>query len=987
MSHRKQHKVHHEKLLAQPPQAAGTDAGSSCGVVAIGASAGGLEAFSKFLGHVPKESGLAFILIQHMDPSGPSRLSELLAKIAPIPVAEATEGTRIEPDHAYVIPPGNNMIVRDRTLRLHEQLGHPGLYHSIDFFLRSLADDVKERAAAVILSGTGTDGVDGARAIKVQQGLILVQDPETAPYDGMPKAALAAGVEDYVLAPEAMPGQLIEYFRQSYDRREEIRQVLQKDDAGLKNILSLVRSRTGRDFFGYKASSLTRRIEGRMAVDQIETVDSYVRFLQEHPLEIDALVGDLLINVTSFFRDAEAFAALKNAIREMLQDKPEGSQIRAWSAGCSSGEEAYSLAMLLLECAEELGRQYEVQLFGTDLDGEAIAVARAGVYPASIAQDVSQERLDKFFNTVESSYRIKRDVRERHVFAVHDLVLDPPYSRMDLVSVRNVLIYFDGRLQKQVLPRLHYALNEGGLLFLGTAESVGELTDLFSPIDKKWRVYRCINRTTAALGHSPGRPGQPPALSSRLPDPYAAPPQGAADTALAAQQMLLEALPPAVLVDRRDQVLYTHGDTSKYLHLPEGKPDMNLLQMANAGLRSTLASLLQDARQEQKEVLREGLRLRQDGVPQSVKVTVRFLGNTGGNLIVTFEETRRPKRRAIEGEPVTSARYEALAQELQLTRETLRGMIAELETANEELKSANEEFMSTNEELRSSNEELETAREELQSVNEELVTLNTEYQKKNEDLITVNDDMKNLLNSTDVATVFLGEKLEIRRFTPATTRVFSFRDSDLGRPVKDITSSLKMDSLAQTAQRVLDTLIPAQQEVQTAEGYWYSMRIHPYRTTYNSIAGVVVSFTDIQQAKTASLYTQSIVDTLREPVLVLDDALRVISAGRAFYETFGVRREETDGRIVYELGNRQWDIPQLRDLLKDILEKNSVFQGYRVEHDFPGIGRRVMLLSARCLCDDTGTAKRILLVLEDVTDRSGPESFSAGAADKEITGE
>ena len=443
------------------PQA-GTGEGSPCGVVAIGASAGGLEAFTRFLGQVPKDSGLAFVLIQHMDPSVPSRLSELLARVAPIPVVEATEGTRIEPDHAYVIPPGNNMIVRDCTLRLHEQMEHPGLYHSIDFFLRSLAEDVKERAAAVILSGTGTDGVDGARAVKVQQGLILVQDPETAKYDGMPKAVIAAGVEDYVLAPEAMPGQLIDYFRQSYNRREEIRQALQKDDAGLRNILSLVRIRTGRDFFGYKASSLTRRIERRMAVDRIETVDSYVRFLQEHPLEIDALVGDLLINVTSFFRDAEAFAALKNAIRELLQDRPEGSPVRAWIPGCSTGEEAYSVAMLLMECAEELGRHYDVQLFGTDLDAEAIAVARAGVYPPSIAQDVSQERLDKFFNTVESSYRIKKDLRERHIFAVHDLVLDPPYSRMDIVSVRNLLIYFDGRLQKQVLPRLHYALNGGG---------------------------------------------------------------------------------------------------------------------------------------------------------------------------------------------------------------------------------------------------------------------------------------------------------------------------------------------------------------------------------------------------------------------------------------------------------------------------------------------------------------------------------------------
>lgn len=951
------------------------DAGeeNSYGVVAVGASAGGLEAFSSFLSQVPKDSGLAFILIQHMDPSHPSQLSGLLGKKAPIPVVEATEGMAIEPDHAYVIPPGNNMAIRGRTLRLQEQMGHPGLYHSIDVFLRSLAEDVKELAAAVILSGTGTDGVEGARAVKVQQGLIVVQDPETAKYNGMPKAAIAAGVEDYVLAPEAMPGHLLEYFRQSYHKREEIRRALQKDDVGLRNILSLVQARTGRDFFGYKPSSLIRRIERRMAVDRIVTVDSYVRFLQEHPPEIDTLVGDLLINVTSFFRDAEAFVTLKNAMHELLKNRAEGSQVRAWIAGCSTGEEAYSIAMLMIECAEELAQHYDIRVFATDLDAEAIAVARAGVYPPSIAQDVSPERLDKFFSPVESSYQIRNTVRERIVFAVHDLVRDPPYSNMDIVSVRNLLIYFDSRLQRQILPHLHYALKEGGLLFLGTAETIGEDRDLFAPVDHKWRIYRSINRDMAASVLSPRLPGRPQGVSSKSPGLS----RGSADAIPpAAQLLLLEALPPSVLVDRQDRVIYTHGDTARYLQLPEGKPDMNLLQMANAGLRSTLTAMLQEARQEQKQVVREGLRLRYDGVLQSVKATVRFVRHTEGNLIVTFEDTRRPKRRKAAEEPAAGARCEELEQELQLTRESLRGTIGDLERTNEELQSANEEFISTNEELHSSNEELMTSREELQSVNEELVTLNTEYQRRNEDLTTANDDMKNLLNSTDIATIFLGEGLEIRRFTPAATRLFSFIDSDLGRPVDDITSRLKMDSLAQTARRVLDTLIPAQQEVQTAAGYWYTMRIHPYRTSDNTIAGVVVSFTDIHQVKAASLFTQSIVDTIREPLLMLDEELLVVSAGRAFYETFHVTREETEGRTIYELGNRQWDIPQLRDLLTEILEKDSVFRGYRVEHDFPGIGRRVMLLNARRIYDETGAARKILLALEDITHRSGPEAFS-----------
>ncbi len=526
---------------------------------------------------------------------------------------EAAEGTRIEPDHAYVIPAGVVMAIRGHTLRLQEQMEHPGLYHSIDVFFRSLAEDVKERAVAVILSGTGTDGVDGARAVKAQQGLVLVQDPETAKYDGMPRAALDAGVEDYVLAPEAMAAHLTEYFRQSYSTREGIRQALQKDDTSLRRILSLVRAKTGRDFSGYKAASITRRIERRMAVDQLETVDSYIRSLQENPAEVEALVKDLLITVTSFFRDAEAFAALKNALREMLQEKPEGDLVRAWIPGCSTGEEAYSIAMLLSECAGELGRRYDLQVFGTDLNADAIAVARAGVYPASIAPNVGPERLDKFFTTVDSSYRVKDSIRERLVFAVHDLVLDPPYSRMDIVSVRNLLIYFDSQLQKQVLPLLHYALHEGGLLFLGTAETIGEAPDLFATLDKKWRIYRCINRDKAAHLHLPGQPGRYETALAALPEVREALPQGLAGIPLPMQLLFLEALPPSVLLDRQYQVVYTHGSTGKYLQLPQGKPDMNLLQMAHADLRSTLAVLLHDARHQQKGGFRENVRLQHNG--------------------------------------------------------------------------------------------------------------------------------------------------------------------------------------------------------------------------------------------------------------------------------------------------------------------------------------------------------------------------------------
>jgi len=939
-------------------------------IVGIGASAGGLEAFTSFLSKVPGDSRTAFILIQHLDPSQPSRLTELLSRVSPISVQEVTEGTRVEPNHVYIVPPGRDMTIQDRTLRLQAQPIRPGLSHVIDAFFRSLAEDVKEQAVAIILSGTGNDGTDGARAVKAGQGLVMVQDPESAKYDGMPRAAIAAGVADYVLKPEAMAGQLIEYGRKSHQQREETRQALEKDGTSLRNILSLARARTGRDFSGYKVSSITRRIERRMAVNQIETSSDYLRFLQENPSEIDDLIKDYLINVTSFFRDKEAFDALKKEINEIFKEKPEGSPIRAWIPGCSTGEEAYSLAILLVECAETSKRYYDIQVFGTDLDTDTITVARAGIYPTTIAQDVSGERLERFFNRLDASYRVKKDLREKLIFAVHDLVTDPQYSRMDIVSVRNLLIYFDTDLQKKIIPLLHYSLNEGGILFLGTAETVGEAPDFFTTVDSKWRIYRSVNKQMAqhvTFTSQPAswKPGDAHAL------PVARPPY-----ATAPEQLLLEALPPSVLVNRNYQVTYTHGNTSKYLQLPEGNLSTGILEMANPDLRMALATALHEASQGQKEIIREGLRVRHNGGTQLVKITVRPLSRTDGSMVVTFEDVRRPSRRKVKGETLTEAQRRELEQELQITKETLGGTIEELETANEELRSANEEYMSTNEELKSANEELETSREELRSVNEELTTVNTEREMKIEELTAVSDDMSNLLNSIAIATVFLDEKLRIRRFTPAATGLFKFLESDVGRPLEDIASHLKADGLPQAARQVLKNLIPVEQEVQTEDGHWYSMRIHPYRTADNTIEGVVASFVDINQVKTALAYAQSIIDTVREPLLVLDEKLRVISASRAFFRTFRVTKEDTEGQFIFDLGNRQWDIPQLRGLLKDILQEDKYFEGFRMEHDFPGIGHRVMLLNARRVYNVAGAMQSLLLAMEDITGRSGLEPFT-----------
>ena len=939
-------------------------------IVALGASAGGLEALTQFLSNTPKDSGIALIIIQHLDPSHSSSLVELLARHSKIDITEAKNNDIIEPNRAYVIPPGMSMSIHSRTLILEKQMEHPGLTHSINLFFRSLADGVKERSVAIILSGTGSDGTEGARAIKEQDGLVIVQDPDTAKYDGMPRSAIAAGLADFILPPEDMPAKLIEYLQQSFNKRMKVRQTLKRDDSKLKSIFSLIKARTGRDFSGYKLSSINRRIEHRMIINKVERIEDYLRLLQEKPTEVEDLMNDFLIQVTSFFRDKEAFASLKQAIEKMILTKPEGSQLRAWTPGCSTGEEAYSIAMVMLECVEESGRNYEVQVFGTDLDAAAISVARSGTYPDLVIQDVCVERRKRFFNKIDSSYQIKKNVRDCVVYAVHDLVTDPPYSCLDLVSVRNLLIYFDSELQKKILPLLHYSLNDGGLLFLGTSETIGEFSNLFTITDSQWRIYR-------AKGHKKNLPTSI-FTSSRLYGNSEENLSGTKDQTQWAVEpyLLLAALPPSILIDRKYQVLYTHGDTSKYLRISEGRLSNRILDLAKPEMERALATLLHEASLGQNEVVRENFQISSDGRNQLVRITVRLLSKLEGNLIVTFEDLPMPKRRTTKGKPVTEAQHQEIEHELQRTRDALGGTIEELRTANEELRSANEEYTSSNEELRSANEELATSREELQSVNEELTTLNTESLKKNEDLNSLNNDMKNLLNATGVATVFLDEQLRIRRFTPAAAQLFNFINSDIGRPVEDISSPLKENTLIKSARQVLENLIRVDQEVQTADNRWFFLRILPYRTIDNYIAGVVVSFIDINQVKCAMQYAQDIIDSIREPLLVLDDKLRVISAGQAFYRTFQVKQEETAGQLVYDLGNRQWDIPKLREVLNEVLEKNTFFEDYQIEHVFPKIGPRVMLLNARRIYDDKAT-QSILLVIKDITGRScmdaGPE--------------
>ena len=943
-------------------------------VVGVGASAGGLEAFGKLIGNIPPQTGMAFVLVQHLDPTHASNMVGLLKRFTSIPVHEVTDNIKLEPDNVYMIPPNSSMTITDHTLKLAAQTEHAGIIHSIDMFFQSMAADLKEKAICIILSGTGTDGTMGARAIKEQEGMVMVQAPDTAGYDGMPQAAISAGLADFVLKPEDMPERLIEYVRKYYGKRTARLRDAVKDPAGMANILALVRTRTKHDFTGYKQSTIYRRIERRMGINKIDNLRDYFKFLREHPAEAEALAKDFLINVTSFFRDPESFEGLKAHLKKLIENKPAGAEIRAWVPGCSTGEEAYSIVIIIEEALEELKKYNVVQVFGTDLDREAINAARAGVYPAAITDVVNEERLKKFFVKKDGFYQIKRAIREKLVFAEQDITGDPPFTRMDLISARNLLIYFDSDLQKRLIPLMHYALNPGGLLFLGTAETVGEFSRLFTQVERKYKIYKVADkdkRTPVVFRAAPvlHGAGETQNISGQI---NARPVPGART----AEQILLEALPASVLVDASFQVIYSHGNTRKYLGVPEGIPNTNLTEVVHPELRASLSAMLHEAVSRHHEVMREGGRVKLNGSTQAIRITVKPVAQPGpgepsGRIIVTFQdlpEQKRPHRKGAAGD----SRVADLEKELKYTKENLRSTIEQMETTNEELRSANEEYQSTNEELQSTNEELETSREELQSVNEELNTVNAEYQSKNEELSTANDDMKNLLNSIPVATIYLDNNLKVQRFTPAATNVFNFIATDIDRPISHITSKIGDIDITEKAEKVLDSLIPVQDVIQSKENKLYAMRIFPYRTSDNAIAGVVLTFMDIsehEKVKVALSYAEAIINTLFQPVIVLDSELKVVSANRAFYDFFKVSHKETENKVLYEVDDLSWNIPELRKLLEKILPRQTEILNYAVEAEFPHIGRRKLSLNARRLNEKDGPEQRILVVMDDITNK------------------
>ncbi len=818
-------------------------------IVGLGASAGGLAAFGDFLSALPDSPGMAFVLVQHLAPDQPSMLTELLQRRTALPVLEIEDGVLVQPDAVYVIPPNRDLTLEGGRLRLLEPASPRGHRLPIDSFFRSLAQ-VGDRAVCIVFSGTGSDGTLGLRAIKAEGGMVMAQAPESAEHDSMPSSAIATGVVDSVLAPAEMPTHLMAYLSRTLAPRTGPPAVTETEN--FRGIFKLLRAHTGHDFSGYKRSTLTRRIERRIAVRQVEGLEDYTSLLEREPAEIEALFRDLLIGVTSFFRDPEAFRVLEtHVLPRIFSNKASGGSVRAWIPGCSTGEEAYSIAILLQECLEAFKLNLKLQVFATDIDRHAVEQARSGLFPSTVAADISSERLARFFvlEPDGAHYRIQKGIRDTLIFSVQDLLADPPFSNLDLLSCRNLLIYLNADLHKQLIPLFHYALTPGGYLFLGSSETVGDFQALFGPVDRESKLYRRRENPQGAWRSPPGISFVP---RNRGADQPAG--KGSAGTRPplreAMDKALLDYAPAAALINERGDILYVHKRIGRYLEPGPGEATLNILKLAREGLHRELTNALRKAVSSQLPVECPGLKVKVNGDFLTLNLTVAPLTSAGLLLVVFEEPLTLTAAHSAEAGPDADERLAALSRELRANEEYLETTLQEMETANEELRSSHEEMQSVNEELQSANEELQTSKEELQSVNEELATVNAELQSKVFDLFRANNDLNNLMAGTGVATIFVDHQLRIQRFTPAVTQVINLIPADIGRPVGHITPNLVgYENLAADLHRVLDTLQPAEVEVETRAGDWFLLRIRPYRTLENVIEGAVILFFDITELK------------------------------------------------------------------------------------------------------------------------------------------
>ena len=958
-------------------------------IVGIGASAGGLEAFIELLAHLPISIGNGVCSGATSRPKARKHSPANPRQNDGVPVLEAKNNLRVEPNRIYVIPPNATMTIADGVLKLGPRSKARGALRSIDFFLHSLAKDQGSKAIGVILSGTDYDGSSGIEAVKGEGGITFAQDEQSAKFDSMPRHAVMTGSVDKVLTPKQIAEEL--------GRIASARAFLEPSTDGeqsLEKILNVVRALKKVDFRLYKSTTIKRRIERRMTLAKISKPGAYATYLREHPAEVDALYQDILINVTQFFRDPEVFEVLKQKVfPKIIGKRSPNDPVRIWVTGCSMGQEAYSIAMAFLEFASSAATQIPLQIFATDLNEAMLEKARLGRYTRSQVQEVSPERLHRFFVEEDGTYNISKSIRDMCIFARHDIVNDPAFSRMDFVSCRNMLIYFETSLQKKVIPAFHYALKPGGFLLLGSSETVGEFSQYFSPENKACKIY---TKTTSLTAPQLELPGARPIFLGPSPPPekVSFTVSLEAEAQKESDRIVLSKYAPAgVIVNANMDVLQFRGSTSPYLEISPGKAHFHLLKMAREGLLMPLRTALHKAKKENRAVRQGGISIESDGNIHKVNIEVVPLNNLKERcFLVLFEpaSAQGPEYRRLANEARirqrlgkkedAAAEVSRLQNELAAVREYFQTTTEQHDAIAEELQASNEEAHSANEELQSINEELETTKEELESTNEELRTVNDEMSNRNTDLYRMNSDLNNVLNGVQMCIVVLGKDLCIRRFTPLAEKVLNLVPSDAGRPITNIKPNIEFPDLEQFIGKAIDDVRVQNAEVQDKEGKWYSIRAVPYKTLDNKIDGAVLVLVDIDAVKrsegriqAALNYAEGIIETVREPLLVLSTNLHVESANRSFYEKFRVSPKETVGRLFYDLGNGAWNIPKLRTLLQEIIPRKSSFDDFEVEHDFERVGHRVLLLNARRIAENGLQPERILLAIEDISDRKNVE--------------
>jgi two-component system, chemotaxis family, CheB/CheR fusion protein len=963
------------------PQSIDSEAAEGVGgdfpIVGIGMSAGGLEVATAFLNAMPADSGMGFVIVQHLDPTRESMLVDLLSRETKMPVVKVEDGMRVEPNRVHIIVPAKTLLIRDGILHLVEPEAPRGHRHPIDKFFSALAQDQKAKAIAIVLSGAGSNGTAGLADIKQAGGMCIAQDPETARFDSMPRHAIASKLVDLVLTPAQMPEALMRYASHSYvvAQQPEIDADTgpKKSATGLDDVLALLHARAGHDFSQYKHNTLSRRIHRRMGLAQLEDLGQYLDLLAREPDEAAALVQDLLIHVTAFFRDAEAWEALDaKVITPIVENAQTGQSIRIWVPACSTGEEVYTIAMILIERCEAANKDIAIKVFGTDTAEHHLSSARKATFPGSMVESLSSERIERFFDKLDDNYyRVKPAVRDRVIFAPQNVLKDPPYSRMDLVSCRNLLIYLTQSAQEKVLSFAHFSLREGGYLFLGNAETVGRRDHMFECVSKRWRIYRRLGSgrsTMLDFSQWPIREG-PARLADVQPK--------LADIAV---KSLAERFAPAsVLIDKNYRVLHFHGSTEEFLTQPAGPPTFDLLSLAREGLRMAVRNAVRKAIETSETVtLQSSIK---GETKNGVLVTaglVRGAGDATAMVLVSFALSDAVSRNAaLENAMSVPAQAREIEDELKAAREEMRITVEQYETTNEELTAANEEVTSINEELQATNEELESTKEELQSLNEELGTINGQLGQKNSELADVTDDLRNLLKGSDVATIVLDTELRIKWFSPPIRALFHLIDSDIGRPIGAFTQNFAFRGLAKRAKAAIVDLATFEDEVRADDGRCLLLRVLPYRTQDDRVAGAVITLVDITDLKAkqsevqeARRFAEAIVETVRHPLLALDGDLRVRSANTAFQHTFGLSPDETLGHLVYELVDGQWNVPQFRTLLEQLVPEHRQIDDYLITLDVPRLGSRKMLMNARCIADSQGAGELVLLAIEDISDRS-----------------